>query len=586
MPQILDGISSVEQLSERVRELERRVAELEGQSKNSGSVHNSAAATPHGQSGAAVPTLARSVASTSSAGWAGFLAGDSGGIFPILGRAVLGFAGAFLLRAISESTSLPKLPVLMVAILYACFWMVWAIRSYESTRFASITYAITSAGILCPLVWESTVRFQVLPATAGAVVLVGFLVMTLVLADRNDLQLTPWITTLSVVITAIALIIATHELVPLTCALLAVALATETNACVGHVMTFRAIPAMAANFSVWLMAYVLAGESVPEGYRPASALTMIGVCALLAVIYGGSAGLRTLAKLQTVTFFEVVQAAIAFSLATFGIMRASQSLAAGALGCAFFVLAAICYWGTLSRFAEEGHTRNRRVFANAAAAFLLAATFLLLPANVQVPFLCLIAVLATGIYSRTGKLSLGLHASYYIGAAVVASPLPEYVANALAATVPGAPEWRVWTVAITAAICYLVGSHRHADVGRRRLLWIVPAAAAAFTATGLIVSGLVSLVAAHAQIAASHLSMIRTVVICAAALSLGIASRVRRVELGWVAYAAVGLGTLKMVFEDLRYGNPASLVVSFLFYGMVLILLPRMTRTAVRPQVS
>jgi hypothetical protein len=38
----------------------------------------------------------------------------------------------------------------------------------------------------------------------------------------------------------------------------------------------------------------------------------------------------------------------------------------------------------------------------------------------------------------------------------------------------------------------------------------------------------------------------------------------------------VGFGTLKLLLEDLRFGNAASLVVSLLFYGMVLILLPRM----------
>ena len=571
MPQILDDISSVE-LSERVRELERRVAALEGGSRNPGGVQNTAAA---------VPTSGRVAPPT---GWAGFSAVGSGGAFPILGRAVLGFAGAFLLRAITESTSFPKLPVLIVAILYACFWMVWAIRSYVANRFASVAYAITSAGILGPLVWESTVRFQVLSATAGAAVLVGYLVMTLALADRHELQLTPWITTLSVVITAIALIIATRQLIPLTCALLAVALATETNACVGHVMTFRGIPATVADLSVWLTVYILAGESVPEGYEAASAWTIIGVCALLPAIYGASVGVRAFVHGERVTIFEVMQAAIAFSLATFGIMRASHDSAGPALGGAFLLAAAICYWGTLSRFSGEAHTRNRRVFANAAAAFLLAATLFLVPGKAQVPFLCLIAVLATGVYTRTGKLSLGLHASYYIAAAVAVSPLPEYVANAVASNVPGAPEWRVWTVAITAAICYAVGSHRHADLGRRRLLWVVPAAVAAFTAAALIVSGMVSLLAPRVSLGASHLSMIRTVVICAVALWLGSASRARRVELGWVAYAMVGLGTLKMVLEDLRYGNPASLVVSCLFYGMVLILLPRMTRGAVRSQ--
>jgi hypothetical protein len=549
MPQVLDGISSVEQLSERVRELERRVAALEGQ-----------AHTP-------VYRVAQGPAEPAAVGWARFSGLSSGGAFPVIGRSVLGFAGAFLLRAIAESTSFPKLPVLILAILYACFWMVWAIRTYRANRFASVAYAITAAGILCPLVWESTVRFQIWSPTIGAALLVGFLVMTLVLADRHDLQLTPWITTLSVLATTLALIIATRELVPLTCALLAVALATETNACAGHVMTFRAIPGIVADFGVWLTAYILGSESVPEGYHPVNSSWILMVCLVLPAIYGASIGVRAFVHRKRTTFFEVAQAAIVFSLAGFGILRASRNSAAPALGTAFLVLGAICYWGALWRFEAEEHARNRRVFATAAAAFLVAATFFLFPANAQVPFLCMLAVLATGVYSRTGKLSLGLHASYYLAAAVAISPLPGYVADAVASTVPGAPEWRVWMVAIASAICYGVGSHRHADRAGRRLLWVVPAGIVAFTAAGLIVSAMVSFITPYVPLGASHLSMIRTVVICAVALLLGMVSRVRRVELAWVAYGIVGLGALKMVVEDLRYGNPASLVVSFLFYG-------------------
>ena len=73
--------------------------------------------------------------------------------------------------------------------------------------------------------------------------------------------------------------------------------------------------------------------------------------------------------------------------------------------------------------------------------------------------------------------------------------------------------------------------------------------------------------------------MVCTIVNCTLALSLGLlGSRCNHVELGWVAYAAVAFGTLKLLFEDLRFGNAASLVVSLLFYGLVLILLPRLTR--------
>ncbi len=175
-----------------------------------------------------------------------------GGTVPVLGKAVLGIAGAYLLRAIAESGTVPKLPVLMVAIVYAALWMVWAVRTHETSRFASTTYGIKSALILSPLLWESTVRFQVLSPAFTAVVLVAFVALAMALAWKHDLQVIPWVATLAAVITAWALIIATHDLVPLTVALLAVPLATEIAACLGHRLSLRAVPAIAADFAVWL----------------------------------------------------------------------------------------------------------------------------------------------------------------------------------------------------------------------------------------------------------------------------------------------------------------------------------------------
>jgi len=57
-----------------------------------------------------------------------------------------------------------------------------------------------------------------------------------------------------------------------------------------------------------------------------------------------------------------------------------------------------------------------------------------------------------------------------------------------------------------------------------------------------------------------------------------VGSRLKRMELNWAAYWALGFGTIKLVFEDLRFGNAASLVVSLLFYGTILIVLPRLAR--------
>jgi hypothetical protein len=79
---------------------------------------------------------------------------------------------------------------------------------------------------------------------------------------------------------------------------------------------------------------------------------------------------------------------------------------------------------------------------------------------------------------------------------------------------------------------------------------------------------------------ASRLSVVRTLVTCSVALILGFSgSRLKRAELLWAAYLAIAFGTLKLLFEDLRLGNATSLVASLLIYGLILILIPWLTRS-------
>lgn len=170
------------------------------------------------------------------------------------------------------------------------------------------------------------------------------------------------------------------------------------------------------------------------------------MCLLLLAIYGASIAVRSFAFRNPTTAIEIGQAITAFAIATYGVMRATHRSLARPLGAIFLLLSAACYWATLSRFTNDAYVRNRRVSATWAAGLLLAGCFLFLPPNLQIPFLAVAAAVATYLYTRTHKLSLGMHASFYLGAAVAVSTVPLYVAEALAEDVAGMPDWGVWGV--------------------------------------------------------------------------------------------------------------------------------------------
>jgi hypothetical protein len=547
----------LQQVLERLRELESRVAALEA-------ADGLGAAAP-------APFLGRPTEQKETPT-------QSISAVPVLGKAVLAISGAYLLRAIAESGAVPERIMLLAGIVYAGFWLVWAVRSHRRSRFAGVVFGLTTAAILGPLLWEGTVRFQQLSPGFASGVLVALVALSLGLAWKERLETIPWIETLAAVATAVALIVATRELRAVAVAFVAMALLIEAAACSGRWLGLRAVTALAADFVVGLLGIVMtSADGVPPSYRALSAGEVNGYCIALMLVYGGSLVVRGLVLRRKLTFAETAQAAVALVIGTWVSLRATHGESGLVLGAAFMTLAALFYWGALIRLARPETQRNRRVAANFAAGLMLAATSLLLAGDSHALALSLAAVAAFMVSARAKYLSIGLHGAVYLLAAGIVAGLFRYQASAMMGTVPAWPAWSLWVVASAGLVSYVVSSQASRDGWRTRVLCLVPAAVVAGTLAAALVAGIAGLTGS--ELTASRLSMARTAVTCLLALGLGYTgSRWNRVELGWVAYGAIGLGALKLMLEDLRFGSAGTLVVSLLFYGLILILLPRLTR--------
>ena len=80
------------------------------------------------------------------------------GLLPIVGRALLGLAGAYLLRALTESGTLSPKVGIVAGIVYALLWLGWAARSPATERLTTAIHSLTAVLVLCPLLWEATLR--------------------------------------------------------------------------------------------------------------------------------------------------------------------------------------------------------------------------------------------------------------------------------------------------------------------------------------------------------------------------------------------------------------------------------------------
>lgn len=557
---------ALERLTARLETLERRVALLE-------------APTTVLSAPAAHASAAASVASSAD----GLSFAQAGGVFSVLGKAMLGIAGAYVLRAVAESTSLPRLAIAAVAIVYALLWLVASARLPAEAWFAGIVYAGTSALILAPMLWELTLRFNVLPAPASAGVLCAFVIAATALAWKRDRVPVFWVANLAAACSALALAIATHNLAPFIVALLLMALICEVAAWRNHQRGLRLLVAAAADMAVWALIFIYSSpQSARMDYPAVGTAGLLLPACILFLIYAASAGLRTTLLGKKISVFETGQTMIAFGLGAASVLYFEPRGGAIVLGVACLLFSVACYAAVFALFDKVVEGRNYHVFATWAACLLLIGSVLCLPPFWLALCLCLAAIAAT---VSPDCLTLKFHSLVFLLAASIASGLLKFAVDALAGTQTPRLNLSVCLVSACALACYATGRHGPQENWKRQLLHLIPAALSAFALAALLVEGALRLIALHTAPEAHHVAFIRTLILCAVSLGLAFAgSRWRRSELTRIAYAALGVVAVKLLFEDMRLGHLEFIAASIFLFAITLIAVPRLARIGQKSQ--
>ncbi|MGC9224873.1 MAG: hypothetical protein ACP5E2_13170, partial [Terracidiphilus sp.] len=306
-------------------------------------------------------------------------------LFPVAGRAMLGIAGAYVLRAVEQTSAIPGAIAAVAGILYAFLWLIWAARVRSGPRITSSIYAGTSALILAPMLWELTLRFNVLTSTAAAAAICGFALTSLVFAafarrQSRDLKPVVRVAYMAAAALALALAVATHVFLPFVAALLFLAAVCEFAPGCDRTPEVAAIVALAADAAVWLLIFnYFAGQAAQEGYPPLSRAALLAPGIVIFVLFAASTGVKTMLRGQKITIFGAVQAMLAFLLAAVSLANINPPTGARILGAVCLALSAVCYVAVFSVFARAPEPRNRAIFSAWAAMLLLAGGFLGLP---------------------------------------------------------------------------------------------------------------------------------------------------------------------------------------------------------------
>lgn len=556
-----DLSDAVERLTQDMKALERRVSVLE----NPGSTARAFA----GQSASSTPpppALERLPPAGSS------------GVFAVLGKAMLGIAGAYLLRAAVQSGSLPRLPVIAVSIAYAFVWLIPATRLPAKAWFASAAWAWTSALILIPMLWELTQRFRMLPTAAAAGVLFAFVLAASALAWKRHFAVVAGTADATASLAALVLAIVSRDLTPFLFALLAMTILGELAAARHRSLRVRPVVAAAADVAVFGLIWIYSGPAGNHPDYPAifAPLLLLFAPALLC-IYGASAAAQTLLLRRGISFFETAQTLAAALLTVWTILAFWPGHGAMVLGVLCLIASAGGYAVAFAWFGRVHAQRNYHVYATGSLALLMAGCFLSLPPG-WLPLCTGIAAAACVSLARRGAHgTLQFHGLALLAEAAFSSGLLVYIGRAMVGTLPAAPGWIVSLVCVSAILCYsgAVGSGR--DAWWRRMLRVLFAGLALAASTALLVWILVRVTTVGSAPGVEDVAVIRTLAGCAAALALAwCGSRWRRTELVWLAWAVLAFTAFKLLFEDLRHGHLGFTAASIFLYAVTLLLIPRL----------
>ena len=506
-----------------------------------------------------------------------------------IGRVLLIFGGAYLLRAITDYQFVPAGPGLSMGAIYALFWlfMAWRRKDVENQRASAVFYGATSVLLALPLLVEAISRFQLLSGMQGVIALAMYCGIALFVAAVANLRTLGWLACAGGIVTGFAIIIVTHTALPVAAFLLALGMAVLWIVYWRQWPVLQWLAAVGANAGV--VTLVVLSDSPQWQPGPGAAA---GCGALLLVSFVTSFAIRSHVNGNNLGAFEVIQALVAAAVA-YGAATAAERAGIGSLhdaGLLGMLLGVAAYALAFSRRTRVLHGRNYYVYLTLGLVFVVTGSVLLLTRTQAAALWSLLAILMASLSGRTGRVALSLQCTVLLVAAAVVSGI---LATGLKALVGDAsapwPSLNVWHIgiAMTTVICLFLPvaqqSERWGSLAGMPQLAVLALSVWEVGGLMVVVAAPVIAAASEAEPNLAALASLRTAVLSAASVTLALSSRFRRwPEARWLVYPLLVLVAIKLFVEDFPNGQPASLFVALVFVGSSLLAVARLLKSTAR----
>ncbi len=500
-----------------------------------------------------------------------------------IGRVLLIFGGAYLLRAITDFQFVQTGLGILMGASYAIFWLFMAYRKggLQGQRTSAAVYGGTSIVLAMPLLVEATNRFQLLSGAQSIGALTMFCILALAVATTRNLRSLGWLVTGGGVITALVVMVVSHSAIVVTAFLIMLGLGSLWAVYWRQWSGPQWIGAIGANAGV--LALVALSTSDQWSIDP-GVTTLFGAALLLAYIL--SFVLRTHVRGHDVGFFETIQTLFAAGIALGTAGFAARAGHSGLLqvGVLSVVLGACSYALAFSPVTRKVRGRNYFYYSTLGLLLVLVGSALILPSNAAASLWALMALTMAWSSGRTGRVTLSLQCTFLLLAAGVTSGILATGLQALAgdasAAWPALIPWHLG-IALTTVVCLFLPVAQHSErwgvlAGLPQLIVL---ALSVWEVGGLMVVFLAPILAdvAGPEPNLAVLAALRTAILSASAVTLALSSRHKRwPEARWLAYPVLVLVGIKLFLEDFPNGQPATLFVALAFVGSALLLVTKL----------
>ena len=501
-----------------------------------------------------------------------------------VGRVLLIFGGAYLLRAITDFEFVPTAVGLALGAVYALYWLfvAWRRAAEPTQRAAAAFFGATSVLLMLPLIVEAATTFGLLSGVQALAAAGVYFGLALSVAVQRELRTLAWLVTGGACATALALLIATHAAIAAAVLMLAVALASLWAVYNRGWLALQWLGAAGAALAA--VALITLSHSQQWSISAGSASVY---ASFLLVSYLVSFALRSELQLHDVGIFEAVQAPLAGGLARWAAAKVDGSAAVSTLaptGLFAILVGVVAYGIALHSRARCRHRRNFYYYSALGLLFIVAGTAIILPTPVASALWSVMAIALAWVSGRRGWVSLSLQCTVLLIVAGLASGLLATGLSAFAGDPveawPAVSPWLIGTAAATVVCLFLpVAQHSERWGMLAGLPQLIVLALSVWEVGGLIVL-LAGPIFAGAGSDAANLAVLaalRTVVLATASVTLALSSRFARwPEARWLVYPVLLIVALKVFAEDFPNGQPVTLFVALAFVGGALLAVARL----------